>query len=102
LSIHNVSLSIHVLFLKSSLAARAGSFVANILTKNFSSVVAKCLRILQRRSNFLFPFDNFSANDPIKKSKSFPCAFLPEHFLYSCALCQIRPAKFDAAFQISG
>ena len=102
LSIHNVSLSIHVLFLKSSLAARAGSFVDNILTKNSSSVVAKCLRILQRRSNFMFPFDNFSANDPIKKSKSFPCAFLPEHFLYSCALCQIRPAKFDAAFQISG
>jgi hypothetical protein len=102
LSIHNVSLSIHVLFLKSSLAARAGSFVDNILTKNSSSVVAKCLRVLRRRSNFTFPFDNFSANDPIKKSKSFPCAFLPEHFLYSCALCQIRPAKFGAAFQISG
>ena len=83
LSIHNVSLSIHVLFLKSSLAARAGSFVDNILTKNSSSVVAKCLRVLRRRSNFTFPFDNFSANDPIKKSKSFPCAFLPEHFLYS-------------------
>lgn len=35
----------------------------------------------------MFPFDNFSANDPIKKSKSFPCAFLPEHFyiLVHCA-----------------
>ena len=94
LSIHNVSLSIHVLFLKSSLAARAGSFVDNILTKKFfllswPNVCAFCGGGVILRSLLII----FPQTIPLKNPNLFPVRFCQSIFYILVHCANIRPCK---------